>query len=865
MKTELIKSASRFVAVLAFILMGLLIFAPNMAEAGIYSENSETTYQELWIPHSEFTGHCGESGNKWFIEPDGCDKELDFNLPNVNNITKIELYIDLWRNRDAQSARFSINGGSTIKPNVGSDWSRTPYIHEFTGSELSDFETGINTIRFWDEAGAYHVHDIALRVFSNASDVATTDGNLHMIQANGTLFNPYVGGTQNLNVDSDQLLISADVQGDAAYVEFHAFYDGYDEDNDGIFRDWHNLNNNNWNPGGSNNAPGVDNPNPLLGGTINHIGTVQVTEPGIYTATWSLPHIINQNGIRFKVRIVDDNGFVRDAAGGDSKNFNLTRTNSTAYFTNPNFEDMVIHHDGDEGFSDEVFTTVMLPDDLSAYDSAYLIGAYYANLYISINGEPRIRAFEPPAIHTGRWDLSIINEASANGSTRDIMDDLQPGLNTITYSYWDAANQWGSFIEHPGPMLVLKREDSSGGSDVIPPDLYNEMPEDGSAFVETDTAVSFYLIDPGSGVNNGSIEMRVDGALVNPTINNTPSGTLVEYTPATDFDPDTDVVITVDACDNQGNCIDDETFTFRTASNITGVTAESDDFSYCDLGNSSVNWSFVDPKSDSTMSMGETFDRIQISVPAGSAHDPVVNNTSARLMQPAQNANEFVITTKFTTIPTERFQLQGMLVEQDANDYIRFDLYHDGADLRGFVAIIDGEAATPFTTIVNKPVPSATRYLLINRVGSLWRMHHSIDGLNWKVFVEFNHNLVVSSTGLYAGNAGTGGDQSLAPAYTAEFDYFLDWGDPFPTDEDEAALYLPISVNGEGSVTKSNACGQPVTLTAVPADGYTFERWSGAVSGTNPTITVNSWNNNDSVTAHFKLDTFYIHLPYVNR
>ena len=467
------------------VLIGLILFIPNQAEAGIYAENNETTYQENWIPHSEFSGHCNESGNKWFIEPWDCEKEMDFTLPNVNNIDKIEIYIDLWRNHDSQSTRFNINDGATIKPNVGSDWSRTPYVHEFTGSELNDFVTGSNTIKFWEVEGPYHVHDVAIRIYSSASQVATTQGSLHKIRANGVDYNPYLAGASNLTVNNDQLQVSANVLGNARFVEFHAYYDGYDEDNDGDFSDWHNVNNNNWNDGGVSSAPGVDNPNPVLGGTINHIQTLAVTGAGIYTATWNLPHIVSQSNVRFKVRIVDNNNYARDAAGGDSRNFTLSRNKPSAYFINPNFEDQVLHHGGDAGFDDEYSTTVVLPDDLSAFDSAYLIGAYYANLYISVNDSPQFRAFVAPANHTGRWDLSIYNNIPiGGGSTADLYSYLEPGVNTVTYTYWNASNQWGSLIEKPGPMIVLKRENSLLGTDNTPPDLFNPMPEDGSSFVE---------------------------------------------------------------------------------------------------------------------------------------------------------------------------------------------------------------------------------------------------------------------------------------------------------------------------------------------------------------------------------------------
>lgn len=847
-----------------FILMALFALAPNQAEAGIYAENSETTYQENWIPHTEFTGGCSPETigtNKWYIEPGDCDKTLEFTLPNVNNINKIEIYIDLWRNRNDLSARFSINGGTTIKPNVGADWSRTPYIHEFTGSELNDFVTGANTITFWDQEGEYHVHDVAIRIYSNASDVATTEGFLHKIRANGVDYDPYNSGPSNLTVNSDQLQVSAQVSGTARFVEFHAFYDGYDDDNDGDFSDWHNVNNNNWNDGHANSAPGIDNPNPVLGGTINHIQTLEVTTPGIYTATWNLPHIVSQNNVRFKIRIVDDNNFVRDAAGGDSRNFSLVRNTPSAYFINPNFENMVLHHDGDPGYEEELSTTVVLPDDLSDFDSAYLIGAYFNNLYISINGETQFKAFLPPANNSGRWDLSITNDVLVSGNPHDIFTYLQPGVNTITYYYWNAGGQWGSLIEEPGPMIVLKREDSGGVADNKAPDLYNASPDADASFVEVDSNIAFSLFDAGSGVNTSSIVMEVNNVEVVPAISNGSSGTRVTYNPGT-LPFDTLITVDVAACDNSANCMN-ESYSFRTVAEDSGATAVSDDFNVCTTDDLTANWTFVDPKGDSSFGIGEDYDSLTIYVPAGSSHDPhypaltgkkPAGNESARLMQPASNSPNFVVETKFFSMPTDPYQMQGMIVEQDANDYIRFDVTYNGTELRAYVAtFVNGVE----TRQANKILPAGTGYILIHREnGSTWNLHHSLDGNSWKPVVSFTHTISVNNVGVYAGNAQIG--SSPIPAYTAEFDYLFDWGSDFVGGEDAESLALPVEISGEGSVDKSVDCGKPLTLTATPEIGWSFDHWSGASSSTQNPLTLNDWDKNETITAHFTRDEYTV-------
>ena len=96
---------------------------------------------------------------------------------------------------------------------------------------------------------------------------------------------------------------------------------------------------------------------------------------------------------------------------------------------------------------------------------------------------------------------------------------------------------------------------------------------------------------------------------------------------------------------------------------------------------------------------------------------------------------------------------------------------------------------------------------------------------------------------------------------------------PFHFSEDGNTVgNLTVTVNkvGEGTVTLSPAkptyaCGEKVTLTANPANGWVFSGWSGDLSGTNPTqeLTV---TRNHVITATFMKSTstgFKTYLPLV--
>ncbi|MEZ4515545.1 MAG: hypothetical protein R3C44_01470 [Chloroflexota bacterium] len=381
------KLRNTLIIALTAMTLGIVLALPNFAAAGIYNSDDEVTYKEYWIDHSEYTGSCLPDGtpekpygNSFYIEPSNkCEKTLAFDIPDdFSNAIKVEIYLDLWRNYDIQSARFKLNDHATVyAPNVGSDWSRTPYVAEIPKSEL---EVGTNTITFWGER-PFHVHDAAFRIYyddqnplvpGDGSDVTPPDGKLESIEDDNGVKDPMSGGS--LAINGDSLTLTASVTGDVEFVEFHAWYEGYDEDNDGEFRDWHNLGRNNWFPGGTDENP--------LGGVINHIGTV-VPQGGTASVVWDLENVTNQAAVKFKIRVVDSNGNVRDAAGGESAEFKMVRNKAVLAFIIPGFKDAGIHMDGSR--PDTAQYDFSLPSTITDFNSVVLVGAYWRNPKFSVN------------------------------------------------------------------------------------------------------------------------------------------------------------------------------------------------------------------------------------------------------------------------------------------------------------------------------------------------------------------------------------------------------------------------------------------------------------------------------------------------
>jgi regulation of enolase protein 1 (concanavalin A-like superfamily) len=158
-----------------------------------------------------------------------------------------------------------------------------------------------------------------------------------------------------------------------------------------------------------------------------------------------------------------------------------------------------------------------------------------------------------------------------------------------------------------------------------------------------------------------------------------------------------------------------------------------------------------------------------LSVPEGTVHDPWSTNTSLRVMQAASD-EDFEIEAKFDSEPTQKYQGQGFIVEQDESNYIRFDVFHDGRRFRIFAATIaNGSPTVRFNRRIS---PMATTHLRLGRVGDQWIAEYSTDGASWSSAGSFSHSLAVSSVGVFASNF------TPNPAYTARVDYFLETSAP---------------------------------------------------------------------------------------
>ena len=236
----------------------------------------------------------------------------------------------------------------------------------------------------------------------------------------------------------------------------------------------------------------------------------------------------------------------------------------------------------------------------------------------------------------------------------------------------------------------------------------------------------------------------------------------------------------------------DNTFTTGSCGSAPGPT--SDDFHSTSL-NTSL-WTVVNPLGDGTVSLNGT--NLLLSLPAGTEHDVYNSDPALRVMQNVANTN-FDVVVKFDSAPTDPYQEQGIIIEQDANNWLRFDFFRDSYYTNVFALIfangahttanevhLDG-SARPVSAEYNMAGTLSPFWLRVTRSGSSFTESWSIDGVNYTVATTFTSSMVVNRMGPFLGNC----CGSSSPAFTESVDYFFNLSSPI-SPEDGGAPNIPV-------------------------------------------------------------------------
>lgn len=212
----------------------------------------------------------------------------------------------------------------------------------------------------------------------------------------------------------------------------------------------------------------------------------------------------------------------------------------------------------------------------------------------------------------------------------------------------------------------------------------------------------------------------------------------------------------------------------------------SDEFDGSELDGSV--WRWVDPRGDSSVAV--TGSALELSVPGGVSHNLWTNqNWAPRVLQQVADG-DFEIEAKFDGPVTEKYQMQGLIAQQDTDRFVRTDIYHDGSSARIFVArFSEGKGTNLYDAAIPGGVPV---WLRLARAGDEWTVRYSHDGQAWETAKTFSFSLALDELGLFAGNHHT--TASSVPAFTASVDHFRNVATIDPEPQPSAPVISDVTV-----------------------------------------------------------------------
>ncbi len=153
---------------------------------------------------------------------------------------------------------------------------------------------------------------------------------------------------------------------------------------------------------------------------------------------------------------------------------------------------------------------------------------------------PTTKALSNPRTVNGNANSFIVTGLNADTTYHFAVTAIGPNKNS-------GENGGESSYSYPASVTI------ENSSDMTTPSISNQQPTDNTSNAPRNTAISFRLLDAGSGINATTLQMQVNGDAVTPSVSGSPSNYLVNYQPATAFDYGESVAVSIVVSDASGN------------------------------------------------------------------------------------------------------------------------------------------------------------------------------------------------------------------------------------------------------------------------------------------------------------------------
>jgi len=149
------------------------------------------------------------------------------------------------------------------------------------------------------------------------------------------------------------------------------------------------------------------------------------------------------------------------------------------------------------------------------------------------------------------------------------------GLTPSTTHYF--AIKTADEAPNESPLSNVVSGTTSAMPDTTPPYTSGHAPSPNTVNVPIDTNIVVHVMDDGAGVDQATIVMTVEGAVVTPVIVGSPADYTLTYDPPIDFAYNQVVDVTIDASDlaSPSNIMTQDSYSFTTVADITPPTITS--------------------------------------------------------------------------------------------------------------------------------------------------------------------------------------------------------------------------------------------------------------------------------------------------
>jgi len=142
-----------------------------------------------------------------------------------------------------------------------------------------------------------------------------------------------------------------------------------------------------------------------------------------------------------------------------------------------------------------------------------------------------------------------------------------------------------------------------------------------------------------------------------------------------------------------------------------------------------------------------------LTAPGGSNHDPSFGgaDNAVRVLQ-GINSSDFTVDVKFDSIPTAQYQFEGILVDQDATNYLRFQFGSTGSSLVVDASKVLARTETAvLSSTISLPPGTTHLWIRVQKSGSTWTEFWSADGSTFNTVGSFVQTLAIVDIGLLWG------------------------------------------------------------------------------------------------------------------